>query len=75
MKFHNITISLTPLKNHIDYWYFWAHLVGQKVDDGNRNENECNGAKMKSRGKLGNDEKVKFVGSGKMRDWERKFVG
>ena len=30
---------------------------------------------MESRGKLGNDEKVKFVGPIKMWDGERKFVG
>ena len=36
-----------------------ARLVGRKVDDGNGNE--CKGVKIKSRGKLGNDEKLKFV--------------
>ena len=30
---------------------------------------------MESRSKLGNDEKVKFVGPVKMWDGERKFVG
>ena len=38
------------------------------MDDGN-------GDKMKSRGKLGNDEKVKFVGLKKVWDGEGKLVG
>ena len=29
---------------------------------------------MENRGKLGNDDKVKFVGPRKMWDWERKLV-
>ena len=31
-------------------------------ENGNGNENGCKGIKMKSRGKLDNDEKIKFVG-------------
>ena len=34
-----------------------ACLVGQKVYNGNGNGNKCNGVKIESRGKLGNDEK------------------
>ena len=38
-------------------------MVGRNCDDGNGNE--CKGVKMETRGKLGNDEKIKFVGSRK----------
>ena len=41
-----------------------AHLVGQKVDDenGNENGNEFKGVKMESRAKLGNYGTLKFAG-------------
>ena len=37
-------------------------------------ELESERVKMESRGKLSNDEKVKFIGSWKVWDRERKFV-
>ena len=48
-----------------------------KVYNGNGNENgiECKGVKMESRGKLGNDEKVKFVGPSKNVRWREKACG
>ena len=43
--------------------------------NGNGNGIECNGVKMESRGKLGNDEKVKFVGPMKRVRWKEKTCG
>ena len=48
-------------------------MLGRKIDDGNGNEYK--GVKMESRGKLGDDGKVKFVGPKKNVDRERKLVG
>lgn len=39
------------------------------------NGNECIWVKMKGKVKFGNDEKIKFVGLGKVWDRERNFVG
>ena len=43
--------------------------------NGNKNIIDCKEVKMESGCKLGNNEKVKFVGSGKVWDGERKLVG
>ena len=45
------------------------------MDDGNGNRNECKGVKMKSRSKLGNDRKVKFVGPKKSVRLREKACG
>ena len=47
------------------------------MDDGNGkgNGNECKGVKMESRGKLGNDGKVKFVRPRKIVKWREKAYG
>ena len=49
-----------------------ARLYGEKVGDGNGNG--CR-VQMESRGKLGNDEKVKFVGPKKRVRWREKTCG
>ena len=48
-------------------------MLGRKVDYGNANE--CERVKIESRGKLSNDEKVKFVGSKKSVRLREKTCG
>ena len=53
-----------------------ARLVGLKVYNRNGNVNgiEYEGLNMKNVGKLGTDERIKFVGPGKVWDEERKLM-
>ena len=52
-----------------------ARLDGLKVYNGNGNGIEYKRINMESRGKLGNDEKVKFVGPRKSVRWREKVCG
>ena len=50
-------------------------MVGRKLCNGNGNEIEYKGVKMESRGKLGNDDNLKFVGPRKSVRWREKTCG